>query len=126
YRFNTDEKEELPPTVRFTDPEYSPYMTKESYKVVEAEITNVKNESQINLTNNGRPLSFTYRKGTLKATIILDEGTNIVKAVATNNGGTGEDEVQIIVEEPETDNPPIMRFIRPEVSGQIVSNAKYD
>lgn len=126
YRFNVDEKEELPPTVRFTDPAYSPYMTKEPYKVVEAEIRNVKNESQINLTNNGRPLSFTYRRGTLTATIILDEGTNIVKAVATNSGGTGEDEVQIIVEEPETDNPPMIRFIRPELSGQIVSNAKYD
>jgi hypothetical protein len=126
YRFNVDEKEELPPTVRFTDPEYSPYMTKEPYKVVEAEITNVKDQGQINLTNNGRPLSFTYRKGTLKATIILDEGTNVVKAVATNGGGTGEDEVQIIVEEPETENPPVIRFIRPEVSGQVVSNAKYD
>lgn len=126
YRFNLDEKEELPPTVRFTDPEYSPYMTKEPYKVVEAEIANVKDQSQINLTNNGRPLSFTYRRGTLKATIILDEGTNIVKAVATNGGGTGEDEVQIIIEEPETDNPPMIRFIRPEVSGQIVTNAKYD
>ncbi|MBK7427705.1 MAG: hypothetical protein IPI60_12055 [Saprospiraceae bacterium] len=126
YRFNLDEKEELPPTVRFIDPEYSPYMTKEPYKVVEAEIKNVKDQSQINLTNNGRPLSFTYRRGTLKATIILDEGTNIVKAVATNGGGTGEDEVQIIIEEPETDNPPIIRFIRPEVSGQIVTNAKYD
>lgn len=126
YRFNVKEKEELPPTVRFTDPAYSPYMTKEPYKVVEAEITNVKNESQINLTNNGRPLSFTYRRGTLKATIILDEGTNVVKAVATNSGGSGQDEVIIVVEEPETDNPPVIRFIRPEVTGQIVTNAKYD
>ncbi len=126
YRFNVDEKEELPPTVRFTDPEYSPYMTKEPYKAVEVEITNVKDQSQINLTHNGRPLSFTYRKGSLKATIILDEGTNVVKAVATNGGGSGEDEVRIIVEEPETDDPPVIRFIRPEVSGQIVSNAKYD
>lgn len=125
YRFNGD-KEEEPPIINIIDPGFTPYVTRDPYKQMLAEVLHVKKASQIYVTHNGLVIPFDFRKGDMKMDLLLKDGTNTIVITAENTAGKAQAEQIIILEEPETDDPPMIRYLVPEAPGLVVGVSKFD
>lgn len=125
YRFNGD-KEEEPPIINIIDPGFTPYVTRDPYKLMLAEVINVKKASQVYVTHNGLVIPFDFRKGDMKMDLLLKDGINTIIITAENTAGKAQAEQIIILEEPETDDPPMIRYLVPEAPGLVVGEVKFD
>lgn len=125
YRFNAGRSED-PPTIRFTDPAYSPYHTRDPYKAVTAEVTNIRKPEQLRLTQNGRDVAFDFRKGRLTAELRLVDGLNTLVATAANTAGSATAETLIILDEPEHGEPVRIEFVRPYERNSTVYEPRQD
>ncbi len=125
YRFNAGRSED-PPTIRFTDPAYSPYHTRDPYKAVTAEATNIRKPEQLRLTHNGRDIPFDFRKGRLTTEIRLADGLNTLVATAANTAGSATAETLIILDEPEQGEPVRIEFVRPHERSSTVYDPRQD
>ena len=125
YRFNAD-KQEDPPVIQIIDPPYSPFATKQSYWLLKAEVLNIKQSRQISVTHNGMPVNFNFKNKALNVNLLLQEGINTILITAENSAGKAQAEQIIVLEDPDYEQPPTIRFIRPESPGIIVNQARYD
>jgi len=85
------------PVVTITEPNASNTNSSVNYATVKATVLNVNSSSDIQFIVNGRNQNFDYSTTTkvLRASINLNDGSNMVKIVATNPSGSDDASVNI-------------------------------
>jgi large repetitive protein len=126
WRFNVKDAEQEPPEIIIHDPAFSPYSTRDPYKLLKATVHHVRNKSQVYVVHDGRSVDFTFRKGDIEVDLKLNTGINTIVIHAENKAGKTHKEQIIVLEEPESDEPVFIRFIRPESDGLTVPESRYD
>jgi len=124
YRFN--DKEEEPPIINIIDPAASPYLTRNPYKLMLAEVINIRRKSQVFITHNGLAIPFDYKNGNLSMDLLLEDGINTIVITAENSAGKAQAEQIIILEEPEYEDPPQIRFLNPVRPDMVVNESRYN
>lgn len=89
-----------PPTVDITQPNANPFTTTTAQQTIIATVMNVTQQNQISVVKvPSTPVPFTFDAVTHKVTfsVVLVAGNNTYKVVATNNAGTANDAVTLVL-----------------------------
>ena len=108
-----------PPIVSYQNPPYSPYETELSVFPLSAQVLNVDNRSQIQMTLNGANIaafSFNSTSKAVSAQLSLNEGNNVVVITGTNQAGTDSKQTVLIRKRQQLRQPPVVNFVNPVVN----------
>ena len=114
---NRERKREDPPQVTITVPNVSPYTSEKPFTLVAADISNVRQKSQVKLIVNGRARDFNFNNPKFYQDIELQNGRNTIEVMAENSAGKDSKTV-IIFYNPsvgQSNNPPVLNSNSPEV-----------
>ena len=117
-----------PPVVSYINPVQAGYVSSTSTYSVKAQVLNVTSQNQISIYYNGISTPFTYNATTKQVLfgVNLNAGSNSVSITANNDGGEDTKTTTIIYNEPKAlINPPVVSFINPALSGEVVSTSTY-
>ena len=106
---NRERKREDPPQVTITVPNVSPYTSEKLFTLVAADISNVRQKSQVKLIVNGRARDFNFNNPKFYQDIELQNGRNTIEVMAENSAGKDSKTV-IIYYNPsigDSNNPPV-------------------
>lgn len=84
------------PKIAFTNPNRNPFETSDASFNVNASIQNVDNQSNISFVVNNKSTNFDFKNGVLSSGITLQEGANVIKISANNEGGTDDASTTIV------------------------------
>lgn len=103
------------PIISVSQPSTNPMTTYNSSGVISATVMNVSGASDITMTANGSPTTFSFNPvgGVLTSNQTMIVGTNVFEIVATNNCGTISKHITIVYEEPTLLPPPEITFTNP-------------
>ncbi len=122
-------EEQNPPIVTYQNPGSSPTTVQNpSYNLV-ATVLNVTQQSQVAMTLNGQPFygfSFNASNNGVTATLNLQVGTNIVTTTGTNQYGTDSESTTIIYNPVQTEQPPVVYFVDPNVNPYTTSQGTFN
>jgi large repetitive protein len=112
------------PTVDITNPPYDDYRTDQDLFEVRAQIRNVSNRNDVEVTINGRIINnFDFRNGSLSARADLIEGRNMIRIGVRNNDGFASDETTIILEESVINRPPSVNITTPYTDPYVTTTS---
>lgn len=120
-----------PPFVSFINPASPGQTVSSASYVVRAHVTNVTNQSQIVLKEDGvivNPGFWTFNPATLEVTFnhTLNAGNNIFEITATNTGGSHTASTSVIFKRIEVPcNKPVIAFSNPATPNTTVENAQF-
>ncbi len=118
-----------PPVVTITNPNVSPYSVSNQSFNLAATVLNVSQKSQVNVKLNGQNLAnFSYDNSTngVAAVLSLVEGSNTVTVTGTNNDGTDSKQTIIIYRPVQTEQPPVVTFVNPNVNPYTTDQATFN
>ncbi len=128
-RYRDEVKQEnLPPDVKFTQPDVSGTTVSNPNYYVQARIKHVFDRENVMFTFNGVNTSgFTYNTNSdlFAANVTLVEGSNTLILSGTNQFGI-DSETTVIIYKPELILPPVVSFIQPNVNPTTVTQATYN
>lgn len=121
-----------PPIVKIVEPAYNPYTVNQSFYGVKANIQNIENKSQINVSINGSSVGtnfdFTpFGVQNFFRNMSLNPGLNTISITVTNKYGSATDEIAIIYQREADDiqiDPPVVYFTSPAMSGIRANDAQ--
>jgi len=124
---NYELNQNRPPVVTYQNPAASPTTVQNPTFALAATVTNVTQQNQVTMTNNGQPVSFTFNasNGAVTANLNLVVGTNIVTTTGTNPYGSDQESTTIIYQPVQSVQPPVVYFIDPSVSPYTTSNSSF-
>ena len=118
-------EQQLPPVVSFINPASSPTTVENPVFNLSASVLNVTQATQIEMRVNGQVFpnfSFNPSNNLLNAQLNLQVGTNIVTITGTNQYGTDSESTTIIYKPQQTEQPPVVYFVDPNVNPYTTSN----
>ena len=117
----------LLPDVIITSPTSNPFTTNASAVGISATISNVGSRNDVQVQVNGQVYNtFTFDGFNLSINnLSLDPGSTTVTIQGSNSAGT-DMETQIIIHNPQTQEPPIITFVDPVSSPHTVSDPVMD
>lgn len=117
-------EQQNPPVVTYQNPATSPATVQQQQFLLSATVLNVQNQGQISVTLNGAPVSFNFypNNATVNSTLNLAVGTNIVTTTGTNPYGSDQETVTIIYNPIQTEQPPVVYFVDPQMNPYTTSN----
>lgn len=111
-----------PPSVSITAPANNSTVNTASVELV-AKIQAVNNSQDIRLYVNNKITNFQYSNGTLRANLLLQEGSNLLKVTASNQDGTAQDQIRVTYNRPLP--KPEITFQQPSKPGTEVNTDRY-
>jgi hypothetical protein len=84
------------PIITFTNPNRNPFEANTTSFNVKSNIQNVDNQRNISFLVNNQPVNFDFRNGVLSSGIMLQNGANVIKISANNEGGTDNASTTIV------------------------------
>lgn len=115
------------PIVYFTDPNASPYSTKDGNFDLEAKIFHVSGSQNVIFKQNGNVLNsfnFNPSNNDFSAYVALVPGQNIFQLYGSNNQGTA-DATTVIVFEQAAQRPPIVTIAQPSQNNESTNDPTY-
>jgi hypothetical protein len=112
------------PMVEFTTPAEDQVTSSSERIDVTATTENIESKEDIQLTLNGSNIPFDYYpvSGSVKTSILLEEGENNMLIKGFNGSGSSQDELTIYFNIPEDRTPPTVRFINPPTPVEVMNN----
>lgn len=115
------------PIISFVNPANNNHSTTQSNFTVESKILNVSSSNQIQLFINGiAQTSFNFNNSNhlLTYNILLNNGVNTIRIVASNNSGSDDKTTTVnYLEQKQQLPPPVINYFNPSVPAQMSSNS---
>jgi large repetitive protein len=114
-----------PPVVNFVNPASSPTTVSNPVYALSATVLNVTQQSQCAVIVNGtatQVFTFNPSGNTVSLNVNLQMGTNIVTVTGTNAYGTDSESTTIIYRQPQTEQPPVVYFVDPNINPYTTSS----
>lgn len=105
----------LPPKVSITYPRTTPYSTSNRAETLTANVVNIDQKSQIQVTVDGRAVSFDYNTDRREITVrlALNEGNNAVRIQVENTAGKDDARADLVYKPSIQVQPPSVRIVVP-------------
>lgn len=126
FRFYCRETKMEPPVIQIIQPFENPLITEEEYCDFRVNIKNVSKSSNIKVYQNGKPISFSWKKPDLQSFLLLEEGVNIIRVEAENRAGKKWAETNIVLKEPQGLEKVYIQFTNPDSSGILVTQPRME
>ncbi|MEZ4938157.1 MAG: hypothetical protein R2799_11250 [Crocinitomicaceae bacterium] len=117
-----------PPIVNFVVPGLNPYTTQSSSMNVQASVLNVDDQNNIGVKINGQStanFNWNPTTHTVDLGVNLNEGNNVIEVSGTNAVGY-DSKSTVIIKKTETELPPVVSFIDPNINPKTVFAAPYN
>jgi len=117
-----------PPVVTFINPASSPTTVQNPVFNLSATVLNVTQGNQVKVQLNAQSFTsfnFSTSNNVVTGTLNLQIGTNIVTVTGTNQYGTDSESTTIIYNPQQTEQPPVVYFVDPNVNPYTTSNATF-
>lgn len=121
-------EQQNPPIVTYVNPANSPATVQSPQYNLVASVLNVTQQSQVAMTLNGQAVSnfiFNSANNNVTVTLNLQVGTNIVTTSGTNVYGSDQESTTIIYNPVQTEQPPVVYFVDPNVNPYTTNNATF-
>ncbi len=120
---------EAKPLISFITPPVNGHVVTVAPYKISAQILNVSSVNQIQFKFNGvaySNFSFNSQTHILEYNSTLNNGSNSIQIIATNNGGQDNKSTSVVYDQPNaTVNPPIITYINPAQAGLVSSTQNY-
>lgn len=117
------------PIISFITPPVNGHVVTVAPYKISAQILNVTSANQIQFKFNGVAYSnfnFNTQTHVLEYNSTLNNGSNSIQIIATNNAGQDNKSTTVVFEQPKiATNPPIVTYINPSQSGYVSSTQSY-
>lgn len=122
-------EQQNPPVVTYVNPSSSPTNVQSASYNLSATVINVTQSNQITVKLNGQAVGFNFNASTssVGAVLNLQVGTNIVTTTGTNTYGSDAESVTIIYNpQQQTQQPPVVYFVDPNVSPYSTTQSSFN